>query len=389
MRPLRILCFGRYFDDDIGGIERHVDGLFKSMQHRADMTNIVPARDRRDANLSLHGFPVFRRKAIKVSSSVYFSAGMIREEREQWRADPFDLVHLHFPDPMAHLASLFIPRDVPRIISWHSDIIRQKHALRVYRPFLLRSLLDAKAIAVATPAHAEGSSFLTDPRLTSKIVTIPYGFDLTRFRTPRKEVSDLQARHGDSFVFTLGRHVSYKGFDVLVKAMSEVAPRTRLVIGGVGPLTENLISLAAAMKLRDRIDFVGALSEEMLPAYFQACVLFCLPSVSKAEAFGIVQLEAMAAGKAVISTALNTGVDLVNRQGVTGLVVPPGDDQALAKAINQLIANPNVREKMGARGRTVSAKEYSLETMGQRYLELYQRVVRGRGAGKAPSTDDN
>jgi rhamnosyl/mannosyltransferase len=343
------------------------------------MINIVPARDRRDANLSLHGFPVFRRKAIKLSSSVYFSSSMLREVREQWRAERFDLVHLHFPDPMAHLASLLIPSDVPRIISWHSDIVRQKHALRIYRRFLLHSLLEAKAIVVATPAHADGSAFLTDPRLTSKIITIPYGFELERFRKPQKEASDLQARHGSSFVFTLGRHVSYKGFDVLVRAMNEVAPQTRLVVGGVGPLTQNLISLATTMDLRDRIDFVGAISEGMLPAYFQACTLFCLPSISKAEAFGIVQLEAMAAGKAVVSTALHTGVDLVNRHGLTGLVVPPGDEKALARAINQLIRDSQMREQMGAQGRVVSAAEYSLEEMGRRYLELYERIARKTG----------
>lgn len=370
----RVLCFGRFFDEIPGGIQRHVEYLFQGMQGRADMVNLVPARTCKSAKLNLHGFPVYRKAAINIDSSVAFSPVLPLEARRLHREQPFDVVHLHFPDPMSHLASGTIPDSVPRVISWHADVVRQKTLLRAYRGLLLSALRKAAAIIVATPAHIDSSPILNRQEFRAKTHVIPYGFDLQRFGEPA-DGEAIRCRYGGPIVFTLGRHVSYKGFDVLIRAMSRVCAETQLVIGGVGPLTADLEALARAEHVADRIHFIGMVDEDDLPAYYQACTVFCLPSVTSAEAFGIVQVEAMAAGRPVISTRLGTGVDYINRHGDTGLTVPPRDPHALAEAINLLTANREMAEAMGLRARAWSQQEFGLDAMATRTLSVYRAAM--------------
>jgi len=176
-------------------------------------------------------------------------------------------------------------------------------------------------------------------------------------------------------VFALGRHVYYKGFEYLIDAM-DMLPGVQLVIGGTGPLTETLRARAQGGTAGDRITFAGRIPDADLPAYYQACDVFCMPSVERSEAFGFVQVEAMAAGKPVVCCELGNGVTYVNRHGETGLVVPPRDPRALAGALRKLLEDEPLRTRLGAGGRSRVNAEYTMRAMREATLQVYREVLK-------------
>jgi rhamnosyl/mannosyltransferase len=370
----RILCFGRFADAIPGGIQRHVEHLLGGLRDRVDYVNLVPNREWRDRSFERFGVPTVARAGINVDGSLVLSPGLPFAARALHRQRPFDLVHLHFPDPMSHLAAMMLP-SVPRVITWHADIFRHRAALAVYRPFLRRAAETAPAIIAATEAHVRNSPILSSLPDRSRIRIIPFGFDLDRFTRPAPGLAALRQRHPGRLVFSLGRHVYYKGFDVLLKALAAMPADIALILGGTGPLTPELKALAGSLGISARVHFAGLIGEEALPAYFQLCDVFCLPAVSRAEAFGIVQVEAMASGRPVVSTRLGNGVDLVNRDGETGLTVEPGDPAALAAALAALLDDPQRALRLGSRGRQRALAEYGLGQMVERTFETYRAVL--------------
>ena len=380
---LRVLCFGRFLDDTPGGIEAHVGSLLSSLQGPVDYSCLVPSRDTRGARFVKDGVPVVRTASWNVDGSLALSPGLILEAWRQHRRQPFDLVHLHFPDPMAHFASLAIPAHVPRVISWHAEITRQRFLRKLYAPWQTAALRKAAAIIVATPCHLKSSPTLASAGVAEKVNVIPYGFDLTRFSLPHPQAASIRQQHPGRLIFAVGRHVYYKGFSVLLTALRQLPPDVRLILGGCGPLSNELRAQAVALGVQQRVTFTGLIPPDLLPAYYQASDVFCLPSVNRAEAFGIVQVEAMAAGKPVVSSALGNGVDYVNQHGVTGLTPPPGDVAALASALGQLLDDASLRQKFGQQAQARVEQEFSLAAMAERTLALYQRVLGRQPAGSA------
>lgn len=174
---------------------------------------------------------------------------------------------------------------------------------------------------------------------------------------------------------------SHKGFEFLVRAMRGVRDDAVLVLGGTGPLSGPLQELAATLGLGERVIFTGRIAEEALPAYYHAADIYCLPSVEPSEAFGLVQVEAMACRKPVISCELGNGVSYVNRDGVTGLVVPPRDPRALADALNRLLEDGALRKKMGDAGHARAKSEFTLDRMWDGMLDVYRTVNGEQGIG--------
>jgi glycosyltransferase involved in cell wall biosynthesis len=373
---LRVLCFGRFFDAVPGGMQTHVDHLFRAMKGHVEFVHLVPSRDTTGYKGQVQGFPLIRTPSWNVDGSLCLSPQLISTARQLHLEKPFDLVHLHFPDPMSHLASWALPASVPRVITWHADIIRQKLMLLGYRPFQNAALNNAKGIIAATPAHIKSSRELIAPHLQDKLHVIPFGFDLAQYSKPQELSAKLRQSYPGNIIFALGRHVHYKGFDVLIKAMAQLPQDTQLVIGGEGPLSEEWKALAALNPATARIHFVGMISDADLPAYFQACDVFCLPAVNQAEAFGIVQVEAFACAKPVVSTKLNNGVDFVNQDGITGYTVTPSSVNELAQALSKLLADPILRQQLGAQALQRASQEFSLDALRSKTLAVYEQAVR-------------
>ena len=372
---LRVLCFGRFFDDVPGGMQTHVDHLFRAMKGHVDYVHLVPSRDGTRFEGQLHGFPLIRTPSWNVDGSLALSPSLIVRARQLHKEKPFDVVHLHFPDPMSHVASWAIPASVPRVITWHADIVRQKLMLAAYRPFQNAALRNASAIIAATPAHIKSSAELPKPHLQDKLHVIPFGFDLAHYHQPTGLSEELRQRYAGKLIFALGRHVHYKGFDILIRAMAQLPPDTQLIIGGEGPLSTEWKRLAAQSPASARIHFVGKISDAHLSAYFQACDVFCLPAVNQAEAFGIVQVEAFACGKPVVSTRLNNGVDFVNQDGITGFTVTPSSVDELAQALTKLLLDPALRAKLGEQALLRAQQEFSLEALRSKTLAVYQQAA--------------
>ena len=376
---LRVLHFGRFYNDQFGGLERHVDTLLRGLEPYCVSDNLVAHDKYAEATVPANGYTVYKTPSLGKLASTALCPTMPLWARRLHRRHDYDLAHLHFPDPMAHLASAFLPRDVKRVITWHSDIVRQKRLLRLYRPFLDRIVNQADAIIVPTPRHLESSLQLTACHHSERIHVVPFGLDYAPFDEAARSsaaIVALRARlAGDApLLFAVGRHVYYKGLEFLIRAMANI-PHAILVVGGEGPLTQQLRALAEALGLAARIRFVGRIPDAKLPLYYHACDVFCMPSVAPAEAFGLVQLEAMACGKPVVCCELHNGVTYVNRHGETGLVVPPREPEALADALNRLLNDPGLRVRLGEQGRRRARAEFSIASMVAGTLRVYEQVL--------------
>jgi glycosyltransferase involved in cell wall biosynthesis len=371
---IRVLTFGRFADDNFGGLERYVFALAHALEGEVFFVNIVAHRGA-PPDVAMAGETVYARALASIGDTPVCPSMPWHALRRHRRA-PFDIAHLQFPaDPMAHLSYELLPRSVKRVISWHSDIVRQRTLLKLYRPFLNHSLRRADAIIAATPAHIASSEQLASVRETARFHVVPYGFDLSRFRARPPLADEIRRRYGDGFLlFALGRHVYYKGFEFLIRALASVAG-ARLALGGQGPLTGELRRIALEAGVADRVDFVGRIADAELPAWYHACDVFCLPSVEPAEAFGIVQVEAMACGKPVLCCQLGNGVNWVNRDGETGIAVPPADVAALAEALERLRSDPELGRRLGEAGRKRAYALFSAEAMARGTLEVYREVL--------------
>ena len=372
---LKVLCFGRLHGGSYGGMERHVESLIVGLQGNVQFVNLVPSRDGAAREHRLGESRVYEVRSFGLGTNAPLSPSMPWRARRLHREWQFDLAHLHFPDPMSHAAALALPRSLPLVISWHSDIVRQKRLAALYRPFLDRILRRAAAVVVGTPAHFRSSQVLSAAGVGSKVVQVPYGVDFSRFDRPGPAAMEIRQRFGERLVFALGRHVYYKGFEFLIDAMARL-PDARLLLGGEGPLTGELRRRAHERGVSARVHFLGRVPDEALPDHYHAADAFCMPSVAPSEAFGLVQVEAMACAKPVVCCELHNGVTYVNRHEETGLVVPPRDADALAAALRRLLDDAALRRRLGeAASRRVRA-EFSLTAQCDAMLALYRRVAR-------------
>jgi glycosyltransferase involved in cell wall biosynthesis len=371
---IRVLTFGRFADDNFGGLERYVFELGRALEGEVSFVNIVARRGSRP-DVPTAGETVYARSVANLGDTPICPGMPLHALRRHWRA-PFDIVHLQFPaDPMAHLACELLPRSVKRVIGWHSDIVRQQGLLKLYRPFLNHSLRRADAIIAATPAHISSSAQLAPVRGTARFHIVPYGFDLARFRDRPALADEIRRRHAGRFLlFALGRHVYYKGFEFLIRALASI-PQATLALGGQGPLTPELRRIAREAGVAERVEFLGRIPDRDLPAWYHACDVFCLPSVEPAEAFGIVQVEAMACARPVLCCQLHNGVNWVNRDGETGLAVPAADPAALAVALTRLRRDAALRARLGEEGRRRAFSVFSAEAMASGTLAVYREVL--------------
>ena len=372
---MRVLLLYKDYHPVVGGIENHIRLLARGLRAEGlDARVLVTNTAHETVSQTIDGVPVTKsgRQAHLLSTPI--SLSFFAEVRRQTQS--VDLVHLHAPYPPAELAQLLLGRSKPAVISYHSDIIRQRRTGKLYAPLLRKILNRAALVAASSPAYIESSPFLQPVRKKCRV--IHYGIDTDRFEETdqvRDDAQQLRNRYGDlPLLLFIGRLRHYKGVDVLIRAMHDI--RAKLLIIGTGPMQEAWQSLTQAESLTDRVFFLGDASERETLAARHAADLFVLPSTNRAEALGIVQMEAMACGLPVVCTELGTGTSYVNRDGTTGLVVPPNDPRALAVAINRLLAVPALRAKMGVEGRRRVKSEFSLQEMISATISFYYDALR-------------
>ncbi|MGA7764367.1 MAG: glycosyltransferase, partial [Candidatus Binataceae bacterium] len=331
--PFKVLHVGKFYPPHFGGMESHLQTLCEELCKSIEVEVLVASDRWRSERSMQSGVKVARLATALMLHGTPIVPLMARAMR---RARP-DVVHLHFPNPMAALACVMSRLDVPIVVTWHSDVVRQRRAAAAFAPLLSLLLRRCAAIIVGSTVYIETSTVLSARRKLCHV--IPFGIRAKDFEHPdAARVAEVRRRYGERIVLGVGRLIYYKGFETLVGAMADV--RATALIAGDGPLSGALAAEVARLGVADRVVLLGRVNDADLKAYYHACDVFALPSVERSEAFGIVQLEAMACGKPVVNTRLDSAVPHVSLDGLTGLTVPPGDRAALAAALNALLDDP-------------------------------------------------
>lgn len=368
MGNLKILQVNKLYYPVTGGIERVVQQIAEGLKDKVEMEVLVCQERGKTVTEYVNGVKVTRAGSFGVLFSMPLSVAFIRKLRKLSKDK--DVLHFHMPFPLGDLACLLSGYKGKVVIWWHSDIVRQKKFLKLYRPFLEWFLKRADIIIVATQGHIDGSSYL--PRYRDKCVIIPFGVDSYIEYKGDQYYKKAISIHKDKInLLFVGRLVYYKGCDVLLKAVSKV-DRVELTMVGSGELESKLKEEAKILGIANKIHFCGNLNEVELNKAFEDCDVFVLPSILKSEAFGLVQIEAMVYGKPVINTNLDSGVPYVSIDHVTGLTVPPNDVQALADAIKWMVEHEAERIEMGKRAKKRVKECFQMEKMLESVLKSYK-----------------
>ncbi len=266
----------------------------------------------------------------------------------------------------------------PLVFTYHCDIVRQRLMGSAFSSILHRALDRASAIIATSHSYMESSLVLQAHR--EKCHVIPLGIPLEKFHTPDSHIVDwIRNQYGPSIIVAVGRLVAYKGFEYLIRAMTKVDGHLLLI--GNGPLRAELEAIARQLGLFERVTILSGVAD-VVP-YYHAADVFVLPSINRSEAFGLVQIEAMACGTPVVNTQLDSGVPFVSRHDESGITVPPCDSDSLAAAIQMLLRNPEMRMRMGAAGKVRLHAEFNVELMARKTLSIYKAVADGASAPSA------
>lgn len=370
---MKILQLGKFYPIK-GGVEKVMYVLAKGLSERGITCDILFASgDGKVETIQLndHG-KIYLSKTMVEAKATMISPTMITILRKICRN--YDIIHVHHPDPMAALALFMSGYKGKVVLHWHCDIIRQHSLLRFYKPLQTWLLNRCDLIVGTTPVYISQSPALKDYQQKTTYLPIGIPDPVTNW----DKVKEIQARYaGKRIVFALGRLVLYKGFEYLIEASKELDDSYIVLLGGTGHQHQHLKNLIENSQLQDKVIMLGYVPDDELDAYFEACTLFCLSSFDKREAFAIVQTNAMAHGKPVVSVDIpESGVPWVNQHGVTGINVKPRDSHAIAEAIKYVCADEQRYRQFGMNARKRFETLFREEKMITACEKIYADVLK-------------
>ncbi|MFA5155650.1 MAG: glycosyltransferase [Patescibacteria group bacterium] len=375
---MRILQINKFYYPWLGGVEKVVQDIAEGLNGQAGLTIDVLACQVRGARQQerINDITVYRAASSGKLLGMPLSWDFFRL-LAKLRTN-YDAVLIHHPFPLAFLAWPLL-KGKPLFIWYHSDIVRQRWSKWLFLPFLKIGLRQATAIFVGSHNLPASSPLLK--KYADKCRVIHFGVDLDRFTADaetKEAARKIRQTYGRPLLLSVGRLVPYKGFDYLIKALkADQTPdksgqmpgaAAKLIIIGAGPEAGRLANLIKRLDLGNRVKIIEPVPD--LRPFYAACDLFILPSVTNNEAFGLVQLEAMAYGKPIINTALPTGVSEVSPHNISGLSVPPRDPLALSQAINQILGDDRLRAEFGANARQRVAENFNQISFRQKLLRI-------------------
>ncbi len=358
-----------YYPPVCGGIEIAINRIVEGTRDDCDdVAVLICNRIAKTEVVEVEGTPVYKigtwGRFLSAPFSPTFPIWLKRME--------FDILHYHIPNPTAVLSHLMVRPKGKVIVHYHSDIVRQKRWLGVYNPFRHKFMRMAERVIVTSPNYLNTSEFLQPHR--DKCAIVPFGVSMNRFaHTPEVQSSAdvIRRRYGNDVILFVGILRYYKGLHGLIKAMEHVDGK--LLIVGDGPLMAELMEFAEHLPHSERILFVGQV-ESVVP-YYYASDIFCLPSIYRSEAFGLVLAEAAACGLPLVTTDLGTGTTYINQHQQTGLVVPPNNETQLAESLNKLLHDPTLRKQYGQAAKQRILDHFTHEEMCKRLMSLYHEVL--------------
>lgn len=376
LAPLHV---GKIIPPPYAGIEAHIDTLLRALGNEVASTLVATRGYSAPALDPTRPYRLLPIRSLGKLASVALSPGIPLAAAAEFRSGRCNLLHLHAPNPWGDLSALLVGHEVPVVLTWHSDIVRQKRLMKLYGPLQRRTIERADKVVVFTPKHYESSTQLRQAGIESKLVAIPMGIDFARLDAHLPDaplIDEVDRWRGDRrMILTVGRHVYYKGFEFLIRAFAAMKSEAVLVMIGTGPLTQALEQQIRALGVADRVKLLGEVGDRTLISMFHHCDLFTLPSIEPSEAFGIATAEAKACGKPVVVCELGNGVNYLTRHGETGLAVPPRDVAALSHALDTLVVDDALRQSMGMAARQWVRNEFSVQRMRDSTLALYGSLL--------------
>jgi rhamnosyl/mannosyltransferase len=372
---MRILQLGRFYPPDVGGIETVIFEIAEGLNANNIVCDVLCSNKINKLDISKVGkYKVIRSPSLTHILSTSISPLLILQLRKV--INDYDIVHLHHPDPMATLALLACRPRQKIVVHWHSDIVRQKIALIFFRPLQEMLLRKANRIIVTSQNYLETSEDLQ--KFRSKAAVIPIGIN-AEMASNLEKLNSLRAKYNKkTIVFSLGRHVYYKGFEYLIDSALYLSNDFVIIIGGDGPLTPGLRQRIKEKGLESKVVMTGRIPFSEIHSYFEICDIFCLSSIERSEAFGVVLLEAMSLSKPLVATNIpGSGANWVNKHNETGLNVPPEDAEALANAFIKISSDAGLREKFSVQSKSRYQRSFTRKAMVDQLINLYSEVLHG------------
>lgn len=362
-------CYRTYFPDPPGGLQEAIRQMCLGTQ-RYGVTNKVfcLARNPIPRKIERPECQVIRSRSWASPASCDLGAFDAFTEFSRLARET-DIIHYQFPWPFGDLLHLAVGHDAPSILTYHSDIIRQRWLGRLYSPLMWRMLNNMRYIIATSPAYAKTSQVLTNPRIREKVRVIPLGIDEKSYPEKGDEhvFSRIGINSGEPYFLFIGVLRYYKGVHYLIKAARNVG--AKLIIAGVGPEENKLKKLAQDIEASNII-FAGIITDQEKVSLLKNCHALVLPSHLRSEAFGMVLVEASMFSKPLISCEIGTGTSYVNKHEITGVVVPPESPYDLENAMKTLLSDVSLANTMGKNARMRYQKLFSGEALGKAYYEL-------------------
>ncbi len=359
-----------FLSDTFGGVEQVIAQIAMT-DATSDFNHTVVSLSKKSHQTHLNEFGIknIRYKEDACFSSNAMSYSLLRDFGKL--AKQYDLIHYHFPWPFADMMHGLWRIKKPSIMTYHSDIVRQKQMLRFYRPLMNYFLSSVDQLVATSPNYLASSEVLQQHQ--QKVTVIPIGLNKNSYPVPTEELKAYwRGRLGERFFLFVGVMRYYKGLHILLEAIQQTTYPVVLV--GTGPIEVELKARAKALNLTN-LHFLGALSDLDKTTLLQLCTCLVFPSHLRSEAFGVSLLEGAMFGKALISSEIGTGTSYINLDGKTGLVVPPNDPIALRKAMAFVWDNPAINEAMGQQAEARYLEFFTGNQMVKAYEKLYLDVV--------------
>jgi len=371
-----IVHFGKYYFPDAGGIESVTVSLAKGAARAGHVVSVVCFEKTPASNKEiLDGVKIIRVPIAKLLASQPLGFKYFLQCISA--ASKADVVHLHAPNMLGALCTLFIPSRTRLLVHWHSDVLNKGILGKILRPLESALLRRANSIVATSQVYADASETLAP--FKDKIAVVPIGVpDAKHYGSDSQLPPTLASQIGSrKIVLAVGRLVRYKGFDVLIRAAQQLNKHSVVVIVGGGPLQQELHQAIVYGGVEDRVVLAGRLSDAAgLHALFERAALYCLPSTYRAEAFGVVLLEAMTYGLPIVASDIpGSGVPWVNQHGVSGLNVPIGDAKALADACNHILGSEELRSRLSKGARQRFLAEFTEDVSVERMMATYERIL--------------
>ncbi|MFJ4343863.1 glycosyltransferase family 4 protein [Pseudomonas sp. NPDC089401] len=362
--------FKTYYPDSMGGIEQVIFQIAEGTRTQGIDAEVLYLSERGAArNEPVANHLTHRSRLDLHLASTGFSLSALKDFTELARQA--DIVHYHFPWPYMDLVHFLSRLNKPTVVSYHSDIVKQKWLLKLYQPLMYRFFSSVDQVVASSPNYAAHSPVLT--RFQDKVSIIPYGLDRSTYpRASARKLAYWRERLGERFFLFVGALRYYKGLDYLLQA-AKINGLPVAIMGG-GFLEATLKQQATDLELGN-VHFLGGLPDEDKAALLELCHGFVFPSHLRSESFGISLLEAAMYGKPLISCEMGSGTTFINLADQTGLVVPPRDAPALARAMQRLWDDPAMAQAMGAKALERYEQVFTAPAMAAAYAELYRSLL--------------